>query len=581
LAAAVLAMALPFGCMGRSSLRIGAGEEQVLPSGEFCATSEYESGFRDVSLYMLLDQSSSMLDDGKWAQATAALSAFVRDPAVEGMGFGLQYFPLSSYCDSEQYAIPALPIRPLPDGAADVDTSLAAQQPDGDTPTLPALRGGIEHARAKQLAEPDRAVAVALVTDGWPNACDSSAERLVSLAREGVSTDPPVLTYVIGFRTGRLSILDQIAAAGGTGQAVVIGSDGAAQQLVDTLKQLRERLQECRYAVPPVEAEPVGSDVTVAYLRDPDSEPQPLPFVTGLAACSGDGFYVDDLDAPTEVQLCPASCDRVQAERDSRVVVTVGCGAGQLPSDAGVDGAGDSCGGAVSFQCVPGCGQSPAESPVCEDGLWICPPGTVPTYDCTTCPAVPHRCCQPDGLLAPASCIDGAWRCPPGGMLFGSEGCRPPEVCAAELPCASGQYCRVDDYSCGEDELPGACLEIPASCTGPEEPVCGCNGLTYPSECAAILAAVGLSTRDSCPTPAGRFRCGPRFCRLGDQICRHIHRLGAAPGEEHDYRCIDPPPSCPTGCGCDLCEPCPPDSSCLESCAMGGLGGWELTCTEI
>lgn len=579
--AALLATIGPFllGCMGRSSLRIGGGDEVPPASSEFCATSEYQSGFRDVSLYMLLDKSSSMVDDDKWFQATAALGAFVSDPAVAGMGFGLQYYPLSSYCNAEPYAVPAIGIRPLPQGAAQIGASLAAQIPGGDTPTLPALRGGIEHARARQIAEPDQAVAVAVVTDGWPNACDSSAEQLVSLAREGSGTEPQVLTFVIGFRTGRLSILDQIAAAGGTGHAVVIGSDGAAQQLVDTLKEVRAGLRECRFSLPPVDQPVVGTDVAVSYRSEIGAVPVVLPAVANRTSCVGDGFYVDDPGSPTEVELCEATCERLHARRDSRVDVTVGCGVGYEPPDAG--GGGGSCGGAVSFQCVPGCGQSPGTPPDCEDGLWICPPGTVPTYTCGSCPAVPHRCCQPDGLLAPASCIDGAWACPPGGVLFGEGACVPPGVCAAELPCPAGQYCVADDYSCGEDELPGTCAPLPSTCSEPGDAVCGCDDVVYDSACSAAASGVDLSDAGSCAAPLGRFPCGPYLCRVADQLCRHTHLLGADPAAENSYGCLAIPPGCPTGCGCDLCGPCPPDTTCLESCSTTSQGGRMISCTQL
>jgi len=57
-----------------------------------------------------------------------------------------------------------------------------------------------------------------------------------------------------------------------------------------------------------------------------------------------------------------------------------------------------------------------------------------------------------------------------------------------ESPCGAGTYCRRPLGECTFGE--GVCTEIPASCPFGCQPVCGCDGETYPSECeAAVLAA--------------------------------------------------------------------------------------------
>src|SRR5678815_2700402 len=145
----LVAIAIGSACGARTGLSTFESSEPPPPaSAEFCGISDYASGAKDLAIYVLLDQSLSMDNDNKWHQATAALSAFVDDPASSGLAVGLQYFPLISACDPAGYAIPAIPIAALPGNAAAIKDSLASQTPFGETPTLPALRGAIEYARA-------------------------------------------------------------------------------------------------------------------------------------------------------------------------------------------------------------------------------------------------------------------------------------------------------------------------------------------------------------------------------------------------------------------------------------------------
>ena len=563
-------------CGARSELEHPA-DTGVQPSALFCAEESYRGGFDEVSIYVLLDSSASMVDADKWSQASAALDAFAHDPAMAGVGMGLQLFPRGSSCDPEHYALPVVPIAPLPDNADVITATLAAQSQEGQTPTAPVLAGAITYARALRLAEPTLAVVIALVTDGAPNACESTTENVASIARHGADVEPQILTYVISLKTGYLQALGQIAAAGGTGAPIVVDDSGTAQQLVDALGSLREDFQTCRYAVPPVAGvQPLPTDISVEVSTG--GEPAALPRVAGEASCAGGGFWLDDPVVPTQARLCPASCAAVhQAAAEAEVVVRTGCGKGSSPTDAGVADGG-SCGGAVPFSCLPACGEPSAGYPDCVGGLWICPAGTVASSSCSQCDPVPHGCCGAGGSLAAASCIDGIWVCPPGTVIFGSPGCSPPEICAATLPCPSGDFCEVADFSCGSDDLLGQCQTKPSSCSPGGPAVCGCNGVTYPSLCEAELAGQHATKSLSCPTPAGTFRCGPLFCGLGGEICRRtVDLVGGGPDA---YACVGLPPGCPSGCGCGLCEPCP-GQTCGEACSSDGSGGLVLTCTVL
>ncbi|HEX6276825.1 MAG TPA: hypothetical protein VFZ53_27485, partial [Polyangiaceae bacterium] len=51
-------------------------------------------------------------------------------------------------CDQDTYATPAVEFGTLPDAAPAIIASIDAQMPRGETPSRPALRGAIDHARA-------------------------------------------------------------------------------------------------------------------------------------------------------------------------------------------------------------------------------------------------------------------------------------------------------------------------------------------------------------------------------------------------------------------------------------------------
>src|SRR5262249_35636532 len=143
---------------------------------------------------------------------------------------------------------------------------------------------------------------------------------------------------------------------------------------------------------------------------------------------NGSGFFIDNPAHPANVILCPGACNNAHAHRDSRITVTAGCGAGSTPNMPGGSGSGGGeCGGSVDFYCLPSCGASSHEPPVCIDSDWACPPDMVSSLFCTSCAAVPHACCKPDGTLVDAACANGAWVCPPAATLYGEPGCSPPD----------------------------------------------------------------------------------------------------------------------------------------------------------
>ncbi|HEY8040160.1 MAG TPA: hypothetical protein VIF15_10220 [Polyangiaceae bacterium] len=579
-----LALVLAGGCGDRTGLLVPSTHVPER-SGAFCVRADYVGGSGQVTLLVLLDRSLSMDDHGKWAAATAALGAFVKNPGADGIALGLQYMPLGlNDCVTDDYQRPAVGVAPLPGNAPAVAASLARTHPDGDTPMLPALGGVLEYARAQVIADPTRSVAIAIITDGQPDTCNSTASTVAALAASGAADNPPILTFTVGLLNDFAGVLDLIAAAGGTGKAILVTDPAtAAQQLVNTLSTLRDTERLCHFAVPPTGGAPVVTgDLAVTFTDKPGGTSQNLSYYGSQAECGGaDGFSVDSAAAPTFIALCPALCARAHATPGARIEVTAGCGPG-APDGAAQDGTfeGGLCSGITETSCVASCAAGAAQvTPICVDALWTCPPGSVDASTCGVCPPVPHGCCEPDGSIDVASCINGAWTCPPGGTFFGVGNCKPPAVCMPTLPCAIGQYCAWPDDACGTTRVAGTCQPVPTGCNGGPQ-ACGCDGQVHPSACAAAQQGLDVSTTQGCSTPGGTFACGPLFCDVASSLCEETQDITKAVGGK-SWSCVAPPPGCPTGCGCGLCPPCPAGRKCTETCTSDGNGGRTLVCTVL
>jgi hypothetical protein len=349
-----------------------------------------------VAIYIVLDNSGSMEDNGKWDDAVDAISEFVRTdpstgsswtcsdmdgnvvaapanlppPGAGSISVAIQYFHPQGAgrnvdeCSGTSHSIPAVAMGPLPDNGDDIIDSLNDTGPDGNTPTVGALRGGVQFCNDYRQNE-DASCVVVLVTDGQPNGCglesgnrDSvdpdSAGMLTPIAADGLSDG--IVTFTVGMdgvSTDGFELLDAIARAGGSdctpggaGNEACNVAAGGAQSLLDALNTIRETVQvtdtstetvtttrtdsralPCEWTIPeppPGETfDPNLVNVTITA----SGATQTLGNVAAAADCAvaAGGWYYDDPSGPSRILVCPETCSVIEDGSGARINVLLGC----------------------------------------------------------------------------------------------------------------------------------------------------------------------------------------------------------------------------------------------------------------
>jgi Mg-chelatase subunit ChlD len=312
----------------------------VKANDEVCAAQAYEGEAVPLDIYIMFDQSGSMLNDvGGMTRLEAvegAARAFLRDPASAAIGVGVGYFgfqPIGqTTCVPNDYATPSVTVS-LDHEA--VLSSLATRQPIGETPTGAAIRGACGYAKDWKKVNAGHSVVLLLLTDGEPKApvscstgtCCPTLADAVQAAADCRTSQPGIKTYVLGVGPF-LDNLQQIAQAGGTEHAYLVGDQDVEQKVLQALNSIRgDASIPCQLKIP----EPTGGNeldyglVNVVY-QDSSCTLSTIYNVPSAASCdaSAGGWYYDDPAAPSSVNLCGASCDRVSAP-GGRLAFTVGC----------------------------------------------------------------------------------------------------------------------------------------------------------------------------------------------------------------------------------------------------------------
>jgi Mg-chelatase subunit ChlD len=241
-------------------------------------------------------------------------------------------------CDVAGYSTPAVPFAALTGAAASLTASLTGHQPDGRTPTGPALSGAVQAARARAMAVPDHKVAVVLVTDGLPTECTPlDIPAIAALAAGGVAGTPAVPTFVIGvFGPDEAATagpnLDALASGGGTGTAVIIdtGQD-VTKALQAALNRIRTTAVACTFQIPPATAGAIDFHKVNVQVTGAGGGVSTVGYVNGKASCdpTRGGWYYDVDPAtgqsPSTIIACDATCAQFRTDASVRVDIVLGC----------------------------------------------------------------------------------------------------------------------------------------------------------------------------------------------------------------------------------------------------------------
>ena len=242
-------------------------------------------------------------------------------------------------CQLSDYSAPAVEVGLLPGNGAAVLSAMGAQAPDGNTPTAPALTGAVQHAQAWATSNPGHTVIAVLATDGLPTECTpQTIPEIAAIADKAKAGTPSVQTFVIGvlgtadLAKGAAANLDLIASSGGSSKAFVIDATGdVGQQFLATLNVIRGAALSCEYAVPTPTMGTLEYDlVNVEYTPSSGSGAQTIYYVGDASKCDAatGGWFYDVEPAkgtPKKIQLCPATCKKVQSDPGARVDVRLGC----------------------------------------------------------------------------------------------------------------------------------------------------------------------------------------------------------------------------------------------------------------
>ena len=318
----------------------GSNNDGGLPTGDgganpqldaACAVGGAKAVVRRLNLVVIYDRSGSMGDgtngqaSQKWIPIGQGLKAFFQDPQSVGVNASLQYFPYKQnqleQCNASAYYSPDVPLTALPSTA--FATNIDGTTPAGQTPTLPAVQGAIEAAKVVAQNDPTAKIAIILVTDGEPDACNSSVQT-VSGAVSAVASSIP--TYVIGIGLSQAA-LEEISMAGGTGEPVIVAVDNPMKTQSDmeaALTKIRGQQVPCEFALPsPPDGMMLDVD-KVNVLYTPSSGAQ-VALTYDTTCANGQGWHYDDAHNPTKVELCTTTCTTVQQDKGAVVDILFGC----------------------------------------------------------------------------------------------------------------------------------------------------------------------------------------------------------------------------------------------------------------
>lgn len=353
--------------------------------GGTCARGSGQTALEPLDMFIVFDRSRSMSydstdkllsvneadcdttqsppKDSRWCKSVVALSAYLKSTGAAKNRAALQFFgPTNGACDGTALAQSAQPggtagYTELPSSAFDDDLNGAA--PDQGTPLEGAIRGLIGFTARPENRAAGRKTINVLITDADTDTlvCSKDIVSMSNLLKAHFDATQ-VPTYVIGMSGADFGVLETLAAGGqgslhndtigtvtdacgngaGPCQSWNVGN-GDGNVLGEAMKLIQQTAIGCSLRMPKPETGTLDlNQVTVEYSAGGIAPATVLTRVPSAGLCTAQGFYYDNNDNPTNIELCPDICRVVSADPAPKVEVVASCiaGTGGTSSSGGI-----------------------------------------------------------------------------------------------------------------------------------------------------------------------------------------------------------------------------------------------------
>jgi hypothetical protein len=230
-----------------------------------------------------------------------------------------------------------------------------------------------------------------------------------------------------------------------------------------------------------------------------------------------------------------------------------GGSAGSKPGGSGGASSGNACGGLLGLSCAANeyCAYDPKAACGAADQTGVCTPKP------QACQDIYSPVCACDGQTYGNACEAAA----KGSSVLHTGACDQPtgDSCGGLKPvaCERGEFCNYPiSTKCGSGDQTGNCAKIPDACDAIYDPVCGCDGATYSSDCAAALKGISVLHSGPCESVPPGATCGGLLgtgCEKGE-FCDFPSETQCGSGDQTGT-CTTIPTACTKElvpvCGCD------------------------------
>ncbi|MBW2526396.1 MAG: hypothetical protein JRI23_19605 [Deltaproteobacteria bacterium] len=340
-----------------------------------CVDETAEAEPVPLDIYFMLDASTSMSSpagtgtagdcnvdtnnftpsvNSRWCKAINSIAGYVSSPQAQDNRAALCFFRrYSNYnCNGSGYDTPYVGLGLLPGSysghaqtlveSASPNFGLNAAYPHDATPTEGALRGLAQYTAANQTT--GRIIIGILVTDGAPTSCDTSDGTLAGIAQNHFNSTG-IHTFMVGMTGANFTRLENWAdyngalshpdnpgdTCGGSYSSCHhynVG-DGDPTVFINALNQIQNAVLSCTFQIPSPSQGVLDPDLVIVEYYPGGTPPATvLPRRNDLNDCNNNGdvgWYYDNNSSPTVINLCPNSCNTVQADANAEVKIRIAC----------------------------------------------------------------------------------------------------------------------------------------------------------------------------------------------------------------------------------------------------------------